>query len=184
MKIDFTDIEVELMRTVDSIAQNALKDTVKTINKEIVSKVVEPAIDKYYNEYEPNSYRRTRNLSNAFKSKVKLLDSKKASIDIRFNSDWMDRYKPGTTWIPNEHPRVVGLNNGNVERGWVLDNFFDGKHPIYKYDLKTHDVIDSSVYGTPAIESINENLDYYLETEMGAILDMNLKKQCDKYFGK
>lgn len=183
MGFDLTSIEKAFLKSFQPAIDDALKSAINEIKHDIKEKVVNQTISDYYNDYDPSSYGRTENIKRAFRLKHKMIDKNTAAISLNWNWHWMYLYKSGENWIENDGPnRIVGLNNNQVERGWVFTNFMEGIHPIFEYDIKTKDVENRSVYGTPSWLRMRRYF-HQFEGDYGQnILKKHLKKQCNKYF--
>ena len=91
------------------------------------------AIQKFYNDYDPDYYDRTYNLLNNSYSLYYHNNGKKIYGGVRISSVNMNDYKNGTT--------------ANDVVGWT---WFEGKHGFYDYD------VDYPIYTYPPINIVKE----------------------------
>lgn len=137
----------EVLDDCQAIATKALANAAKKAQKDIMIEA-DKYLQKYYAQYKPKKYKRTKQLQKAitpiFNDK---LSNGGGFIEIGVKYDptpLMDLYRSnswyhqsGNHWIGREDNDFDfdSQNNGIPEASWILDNFIEGIHPRTRRSL-------------------------------------------------
>lgn len=144
MAKDFNAIFDDIIKNAQSVAVAAIKGASKQVQKE-VCKQAEKNLQEYYASYSPKQYKRTNRLRRAILPYyADKSNSKNICIEVgvqyksgalvgayRSNS-WY--HQGGDDWISQNDSgfNFQASNNGIPEPEWILDNFWEGEHPVTK----------------------------------------------------
>lgn len=185
-------IEIQILKKCEQACIDALEGATPEVSQDMRERIIDLAIDDYYNDYKPTKYKRTESLYNAFSPKIKMLGNKTSKVSIGYDWHRLPQYmsksklhKGGDDWISRNDSDFFDFNsseNGIVERGWVLTNFFEGIHPKYHIDRETGMVVDNSEYFTPSYIRIRDYKNIYERSgRPKQILRKHLSKQAQRY---
>lgn len=121
----------------------------------IAKKTAQNCLARYYENYRPQRYKRTKQLRRAIRS-PKPQETKKGntyilSFYIQYNSKYLDGlyhsnswyHQSGSEWksVVNDRNSTLGQDNGIPESGWILSNYLQGIHPWAQTDTESTDTV-------------------------------------------
>lgn len=137
-KKSIEDAIYNVTKHLDSIVKQTAKDTARKL-KEDMKKQAKIAVKHYYDSYIPDLYIRTHALYHSYKIKNETKDNK-VSVYIEFDplliqgehQSHSQYHQSGDVWQSIKWPKEVptGNNYGVPEADWILNNFWEGIHPI------------------------------------------------------
>lgn len=159
--------------------EKGLNECVPIVKSDMKTKVADKAVLEYYMEYTPKRYDRTGSLFDIFEG-----FSKKSGITIKgWVEDFPDRmpqhyshsklHQSGSEWI-SRYDSSFNFDGGNgiPESSWILENFWQGIHPIF-YVNKQMDtiVVDASIHGEDIESRLNRHATAYMNDLQGLIIE-------------
>jgi hypothetical protein len=140
------DLDKALNKAIDDILKDykgAMREAVKFAAKKTEADMMNKAkncLQEYYDNFEPNAYKRTHILQYAFLpySKIQYGDDKiSGSVGVQYDAETLEQYigEPSMYLGSNGMPKVkhVGYygssNYQPVDAWWVIDNYLNGIHP-------------------------------------------------------
>ena len=140
-----------IIKDCQAVAVEAVRNAAKKAQGDVVKEAYR-YLAKYYANYRPKRYKRTKNLhksitpvfedrSTGDKISIEVgveYDSNKLKGFYRSNSRY---HQAGTEWISRNDSNFDwnGSNNGSPEPWWVMDNFLEGVHPGAQVDNESTD---------------------------------------------
>lgn len=127
-----------IIKDCQAVAVEAVKNAAKKAQKDIL-KEADSYLQKYYSNYNPETYKRTYRLKRAIlpywadktgKNGISIevgVQYKSSALKgaYRSNSAW---HQSGDVWKPVIQPMDFSSDNGIPEPEWILDNFLKGEH--------------------------------------------------------
>lgn len=176
--------DAEILSELEGAIEKAIKSSEKEIIKGLQLKVIDQAVNQYYNDYKPSIYRRSNRIGDAFKM-THILVNGNLSVNINANSDRLPQYesksprhKSGGEWISrfdsNFDPE--GDDNGMPEKEWIFENFMNGVHPRYFF-VKNLGFVNDSAYFMPTHVRVSQNIERFYKHDLKFILTKHLKQQ-------
>lgn len=145
MAKDFNKIFDDILNDSTSVAIAAIKNASKQVQRDVCEQA-EKNLQTYYKSYSPKRYERTNRLRRAIlpyyadKSNSKNIcievgvQYKSSALTGAYKSNsWY--HKSGGDWVSrtNGNFNFNGSNNGIPQPEWILNNFWEGIHPVTKY---------------------------------------------------
>ena len=132
-----------IIQDCQAIALEAVKDAAKKAQKDILKQSYR-YMAKYYANYRPKVYKRTKNLHRAITPVFEDRSSAAGisiEVGVEYNSGLLKGYycnsrfhQSGDVWkVVTDYSHVTG-DNGIPEPDWILDNFLEGVHPWAQTD--------------------------------------------------
>jgi uncharacterized protein (UPF0333 family) len=133
-----------IIKDCQAIAVEAVKNAAKKTQKDIL-KEADNYLQRYYSNYTPKRYKRTRQLQNAIKPVIEdhstgastsievgvEYDSSALKGAYRSNSRW---HQSGGAWKSVVDYTDFSSDNGIPEPEWIMGNFLEGIHPWAQTD--------------------------------------------------
>ena len=133
-----------IIKDCQAVAVEAVKNAAKKTQKDIL-KEADNYLQRYYSNYTPKRYKRTRQLQNAIKPVIEdhstgastsievgvEYDSSALKGVYRSNSRW---HQSGGAWKPVVDYTDFSSDNGIPEPEWIMGNFLEGIHPWAQTD--------------------------------------------------
>lgn len=145
MAKDFNKIFDDILNDTKSIAVAAIKSASKQVQAEVCEQA-EKNLQQYYRSYSPKMYKRTNKLRRAILPYyADRTNSKNICIEVGVqykssaltgaykSNSW--HHKSGDNWV-SRHEGDFNFNssgNGIPQPEWILNNFWEGVHPVTKY---------------------------------------------------
>ena len=181
--------EAQVLLKCEAAKRAAVKLAAKEIQKDVKKKVFNQAVEDYYDDYNPNRYKRINKPGGLYRA-FRVNESnngKQILISGEWDFNWLPQYKSnskfhksGNTWVSRYDSNFDwdSGNNGVPEKGWIFQNYMEGIHPKFYVDKNLGIVIDDSEYSTPSYLRIKQYKDeYFASNDMKNILLKHLKKQ-------
>ena len=137
-KKSLEDAIYNVTKQLDNITKQTAKDVARKL-KEDMRKQAQKVVKHYYDSYKPEWYSRTYALYHSYKVLNETKDNK-ISVTVEFDPMLIQNehksnsqyHQNGSVWKridwPNEIPS--GNDYGMPEADWILNNFWEGLHPI------------------------------------------------------
>lgn len=147
------------------MALNAMREVAEKARKMAVQ-TAKKCLVRYYKNYNPKRYKRTRQLQKAIsfsKSPTQMHKGSTYSLSfyVKYDSKKLDGlyhsnswyHQSGSEWNPVMHTwspdyiksgvrdTSIGQNNGVPESGWILSNYLQGIHPWAQTDSESTDTV-------------------------------------------
>lgn len=176
--------DAEILSELEGAIEKAIKSSEKEIIKGLQSKVIDQAVNQYYNDYKPSIYRRSNRIGDAFKMTHTLVDGN-LSVNINANSDRLPQYesksprhKSGEEWTSRSNSNFdpEGDDNGIPGKEWIFKNFMNGIHPRYFFS-KNLGLVNDSAYFMPTHVRVSQNIERFYKHDLKFILTKHLKQQ-------
>lgn len=133
-----------IVKDCQAVAVEAVKNAAKKTQKDIL-KEADNYLQRYYSNYTPKRYKRTRQLQNAIKPVIEdhstgastsievgvEYDSSALKGAYRSNSRW---HQSGGAWKSVVDYTDFSSDNGIPEPEWIMGNFLEGIHPWAQTD--------------------------------------------------
>lgn len=184
----FTDLERKIIAMSEEVCHNALVASAAEIKIDIDNNICYKVSEAYYMDYTPRRYKRIESLYDAWKI-TPYLSGDRISFNLNLDSSRLPQHysgskyhQSGSEWISRYDDAFDfdSDDNGRPENSWILTNFFEGIHPIYKF--KDGNVIDNSIQGSTVLDNMQKYITAYRKSgKMQRILIKHLKSQCKKY---
>lgn len=161
-----------ILKDCQAIAVEAVQNAAKKTQKDIL-KEADDYLQRYYNNYRPKRYKRTKQLKNAI-TPVFENRSTGDNISIEFGVEYdssklVGLYKSksrfhqsGEDWKPVLDHSVFSSDNGIPEPGWILGNFLEGVHPLAQKDSESTDSLMREFFDTQLPNRIQQ----YVQDEL------------------
>jgi phospholipase C len=130
----------EIIERAQEIAVKSATVAAKKAHKDII-KESERQLDRYYANYKPKKYRRTKRLQKAITPifiKSNKNDIASFEIGVEYDSNKLRGFyhsnswyhQTGTHWIGHNNPcfDFDSQNNGIPQPEWIMNNFLEGRH--------------------------------------------------------
>ena len=185
MAKNIDDIFESIIQDSQSIVTAAFENAAKKAQADIIKESYRQ-LAKYYANYKPKMYKRTKRLHKAitpvflnksnnneilFEVGVEY-DSNKLKGFYRSNS-WY--HKSGTEWFGREDPYFDfdSQNNGIPEPWWIMNNFLEGIHPWGQVDSESASSLMEEFFDT----TLRDHVNMYVSEAITNNLIRELKKR-------
>ena len=173
---DFDTAFAAIIDDCQAIAAEAIRHAAKKTQADII-KEADNYLQRYYRNYTPKRYKRTKQLKNAIKPIIEdHSNGSKISIEVgvEYNSGLLKYYsnswyhKTGTHWIGRDSGDFDfdSQNNGIPEPEWIMNNFLEGIHPWAQTDAESTNSLMQRFFDVQLDRHINK----YVQEELFAAI--------------
>lgn len=166
-------------------AEKIAKDKVKSAGKEISRKMYSAAqkyVDEYYGNYTPRRYKRLHELKtlaspvyeesssgSMFTVTAGVEYNPGAIVGAHKSNSWY--HQSGDTWVDRFRRDSSSQSNGIPEANWIFENFWEGVHPVFKYEAQGY-VADPQSQE----QLINDYMDDEIVAKMNSLLALTVSE--------
>lgn len=138
------DVFAAIIKDCQAVAAEAVKNAAKKAQKDVIKESYR-YLAKYYANYHPIRYKRTKSLHKAIVPVIENHSTKDGiSIEVGVEYDsaklkgiyWSGSswHQSGNIWKPVQSFETFSSDHGIPEPDWILNNFLEGEHGGYQQD--------------------------------------------------
>lgn len=171
-----------IIKDCQAIAIEAVGNAAKQVHVDIINEA-ESYLQKYYDNYKPKRYKRTKYLKNAITPIFEQSIGKKSAsfeIGVEYDSSKLvghyrsnSRYhQSGDTWISRTGSGFDfgSQNNGIPQPDWILTNFLEGEHGGYHKDSESTNSLMEEFFDV----QLPKRIEQYVQNELFAAITSRL----------